>query len=238
MNSFTSVLAVIPARGGSQGIPRKNLRLLAGRPLVEHALRAGLAASKVSHVVLTTDDDEIAKVGKKSGANVLLRPTELATHKAATLPVLQHALDHYTAQNTKFDAVVLLEPTSPFRTPAIIDDCIRLLELDDCGSVVTVTQLERNPRYIFSVSGSAAEFYVKEPHINFKQRQDFEYLKRLNGCVYGLRPEHIKNGHLVVEPVKVVEMNAEASINIDTPLDLRIAELTAEFLVTRNLWHS
>lgn len=231
-----SVLAVVPARGGSKGILRKNLCPLEGKPLVEHALRAGLSATRVTDVVLSTDDAEIAAVGERLGTEVIKRPAEIATDEATTISVLRHVLDHLSASERTFDALVLLEPTSPFRTPEIIDHCIELLAEGACATVLTVTQLERNPRYIFSVEGNDAQFYIKSPETRFKRRQEFLRLKRLNGCVYAVRPQNVIDGDLVAAPIKVVEMLPEASINIDTPLDLEIAGLVSKSLVSRGLW--
>lgn len=221
------VVAVIPARGGSKGIPRKNLRLVAGKPLVVHAIEVGLAAVRVDKVILSTDDEEIASVGRQAGAEVIMRPSELADDAAPTMPVLNHAMDVLAEQGWKADILVLLEPTSPFRTAAIVDECISKLDDTITASAITVTQIERNPYNIFLVDGDSAKRYIQEPNESFSRRQQFTHLKRLNGCVYVARSELVRTGKLVSEPLRVVEMSAEASINIDTPLDLQVAELLA-----------
>jgi CMP-N,N'-diacetyllegionaminic acid synthase len=236
MANLKHVLAVVPARGGSKGIPRKNLCKIEGKSLVEHALHIGMAAASVSHVVLSTEDAEIAAIGEHVGVDVIPRPAELAADESLTLDVLKHVLDYLRRQNMQFDGLVLLEPTSPFRTPEIVDRCVELLLDGDCSTAVTVTQLERNPRYIFEVDGDDARFFVERPLLSFKRRQDFSRLKRINGCVYALLPVNIANNQLVADPIKVVEMDPEASINIDTPIDLAFAELSAKILIRRGLW--
>ncbi|MDP6952822.1 MAG: acylneuraminate cytidylyltransferase family protein, partial [Alphaproteobacteria bacterium] len=225
------ILVIIPARGGSKGIPRKNLRKLAGVPLVVWAIRAALGAKLVTRTVVSTDDDEIAAVCRAAAAEVIIRPPELATDAAPTLPVLVQVLDAVEADEEFTPmAVVLLEPTSPFRLSRHVDACIEKLFSANTGSAVTVTQLERNPQFIFSVNGDAAERYIKEPVETFTQRDQFRHLKRLNGCVYATWTENIRAGRLVTEPFKIVEMSPEESVNIDTLLDFTLAELCAERL--------
>jgi CMP-N,N'-diacetyllegionaminic acid synthase len=221
------VLALIPARGGSKGILRKNLQILGGVSLTGLALQCALKAKSITHVALSTDDPEIATVGRTLGADIIHRPQELADDQTQTLPVLRHALEACADRGLHFEALALLEPTSPFRTPGLVDDCLDLLFSEPSGSVVTVTQLERNPFNIFKVEGHRAQRFVRDPLPITWRRQDFDMLKRVNGCVYAARVADIKEGHLVTEPLRVLEMPAECSINIDTPLDLEIARMIA-----------
>ncbi len=220
--------AVIPARGGSKGIPRKNLQPLGGVPLVSWAIRAAKGCQGLDRVVLSTDDQEIAELGHQEGAEVLMRPPELAQDQSTTLSLLQYLIEQWRQQDAAPTSIVLLEPTSPFRTPEIIEQCLSLRR--EKGTVVTVTQLERNPRNIFAVEGDRAEFFIKKPEIRFRRRQEFTHLKRLNGCVYVMDSDAIMAGQLLQEPIRVVEMSAEASANIDTPLDLKMARLFLEQL--------
>src|SRR5688572_5488542 len=118
-------LAVVPARGGSKGVLRKNLRLLGGLPLVVHTLRAALAARRLDHVVLSTEDDEIAEVGLGAGVTVIRRPPELATDHVQNTDVVRHALQETGAT---FERLVLLQPTSPLRAGSDIDACLDLLD--------------------------------------------------------------------------------------------------------------
>lgn len=231
------VVAIVPARGGSKGIPGKNLRLLAGRSLVEHALRAGLAAASVDEVVLSTEDDAIAAVGAATGARVVRRPPELATDEAATLPVLAHVLQTLADEDRPADTVVLLEPTSPFRSPAIIDACVARLGRGDVAAVATVTQLERNPRYIFTVDGDVGQPYVRDPDPTFTRRQDMQRLKRVNGCVYVHPAAAILAARWLAPPIGTVEMDPLCAVNIDAPLDLDLAELTAARLIESGAWN-
>lgn len=220
-------VAIIPARGGSKGIPRKNLREVGGVPLVVRAIQVGLAASRVDRVVMTTDDEEIAAVARLAGAEVVMRPPELAADDTPTLPVLKFVLEGMERDDWFADIVVLLEPTSPFRSPEEVDACIAKLDDPAVCSAATVTQLERNPYNIFEVEGDRAKRFVQEPAGIFTRRQQFTHLKRINGCVYVARAEAVRAGRLLEEPLRVVEMTAEDSINVDTPLDLELARLLA-----------
>ena len=221
-------LAIITARGGSKGVPRKNLLEVGGVPLVVRAVQSGLAAGRVDRVVATTDDEEIASVASAAGAEVIMRPVQLAADDTPTLPVLNFVLDQLEAKGWSPDRVVLLEPTSPFRTAAVIDACIAKLDDPDVASAVTVTQLERNPYNIFVVDDDHAERFIRDQATGFTRRQQFSHLKRVNGCVYAARRHVVRAGNLIQDPIRVVEMSTEDSINIDTPFDLAVARLRAE----------
>ena len=227
-------VAVVPARGGSKGIPRKNLCEINGVPLVLHALKIGVAAKRVGIIVLTTDDAEIADIGDSAGVKVIMRSNELSDDMAPTMPVLQHVLEKLKDKDILPDNLVLLEPTSPFRTAEVVDKCIEKLDVSDVASAFTVTQLERNPNNIFSVLGDKVERYIKEPNDIFTRRQQFTHLKRINGCVYVTRCKHIIEGQLIKPPYRVVEMPAERSINIDTEVDMELAKLLAPRLLNND----
>ena len=222
------VVAIIPARGGSKGIPRKNLRRLAGMPLVVWAVQAGRAAQRVTRTVVSTDDDEIADVARSAGAEVIMRPAFLAEDSTPTMPVINHALDALARDGFEPEITVLIEPTSPFRTSAHIDSCVAKLSMGSTQSAVTVTQVERSPYNIFAVSGDDASRFVEAPTGGFSNRHELIQLKRVNGCVYATWTKNVRNGQLIVNPVKTVEMDAHRSVNIDTPLDLAFAELCVE----------
>ena len=222
------IVALVPARGGSKGIPRKNLCVVGGVSLVARAVRCGLAAARVTRTLLSTDDAEIAAAGEAAGAEVVMRPAELATDDAPTIAVVEHAVDWLRGEGCALDAVLVLDPTSPFRTPDIVDACVDKLLDGETRTVLTVTQLERNPKYIFAVDGDRARRFIERPDPSFARRQDYQHLKRVNGCVYAMRPDNLNSGSIVVEPIRVVEMPPERSINIDTEIDLLVAELVAE----------
>jgi CMP-N-acetylneuraminic acid synthetase len=146
------VIGLIPARGGSKGIPGKNIRMLCGKPLLQYTAESALEAKRLTRVILSTDTEEIADIGRRCGVDVpFLRPTELARDDTPTLPVVQHALAWMEENSGSFDAVCLLQPTSPFRQPSDIDACIELMERTGADTVVTVlpVPLEHNPHWVY-----------------------------------------------------------------------------------------
>ena len=146
------VLGIITARGGSKGIPRKNIRLLAGRPLLQYTAEAALTSKSLARVILSTEDPEIAEVGRQCGLDVpFTRPAELALDNTPTLPVLQHAVRVLEVRGERYDAVCLLQPTAPFRRSEDIDACIDLLTKTDANSVFTVLAVppEHNPHWVY-----------------------------------------------------------------------------------------
>ena len=148
------ILAIIPARGGSKGVPRKNIKLLAGKPLLEYTSAVTLKSSLLSKVVISTDDDEIISVAKKLGLEIpFKRPKDLATDSSSSLSVILHALEHFESKNIYFDAVCLLQVTSPFRTVEFLDKAIQEFIKSDADSLISVQEVphEYNPHWSFEL---------------------------------------------------------------------------------------
>lgn len=146
------VLGLVLARGGSKGVARKNIRLLAGQPLLAYTAQAALAARRLTRVIVSTDDAEIAEIARRCALEVpFMRPAELARDETPSLPVVQHAIERLEACGERFDAVCQLQPTSPFRAPGEIDACIELLEERGADSVMTVVPVpaEYNPHWVY-----------------------------------------------------------------------------------------
>src|SRR5712691_3013598 len=136
------VLGLIPARGGSKGVPRKNICMVAGKPFLQYTAEAALGALRLDRIVLSTEDDEIAEVGRRCGAEVpFLRPASLAQDTTPMLPVVQHAIRMLEAAGDHFDAVCLLQPTNPLRRASDIDDAIDLLERTQADSVISFVEV-------------------------------------------------------------------------------------------------
>ena len=146
------VLGIVPARGGSKGVPRKNIRLLNGKPLLQYTADAALGSRRLSQVILSTEDTEIAEVGRRCGLQVpFIRPVELAQDDTPSLPVAQHALRWMEDHGELFDAVCLLQPTCPLRGPEVVDSCIELFVDRRADAVITVIPVpaEYNPHWVF-----------------------------------------------------------------------------------------
>jgi N-acylneuraminate cytidylyltransferase len=227
------VLAVIPARGGSKGIPRKNLQLLAGKPLVAHAIETGRAARLVTRVVCSTDDPEIAALARAAGAEVpFLRPAELARDTSEDWSVFVHVLDWLEREEGwRPDLIVNLRPTSPLRRPSHVDGAIELLLQTGADSVKAVCLARQHPHKMWLRQGDGAiEPFLKTafrltrgPDV---PRAELEDVYWQNGVVDVTRREVIRDQRVMIgRHVAGLVTETADSIDIDTTLDLLLAEL-------------
>lgn len=222
------VLGIVPARGGSKGIPRKNVRLLGGRPLLAHTADAALAAHRLSRVVLTTDDDEIAEVGRSCGLEVpFLRPAELAQDDTPTLPVLQHVVAELERTGDKFEAICLLQPTSPLRRAGDIDGCIELLESEGLDSVVSVLPVphEHNPHWVYFRDAEGLLRLSTGEEQPIPRRQELPPAFHRDGAVYVVRRDVLMDGNsLYGKKLGGYLTDPARNVNLDTPADWDRAE--------------
>ena len=217
-----NVLGIIPARGGSKAIPRKNIVLLGGKSLLAWTAEAA-SASQLNQIIVSTDDEEIASHAEACGIEVpFLRPAAIAGDDAATIDVVLHALDELA---TEFDAVMVLQPTSPFRTVADIDACLLLLNNSDADSVISVVDVggHHPARMKFLKDGILVDPPFGE-QIENQSRQDLTPMYIRNGAIYLTRTHVIQAGTFKGRVCLAHVMPPERSINIDEPLDLAIAE--------------
>ena len=222
------VLGLIPARGGSKGVPRKNIRLLAGRPLLAYTADAALAAQHLTRVVLSTDDEEIAEVGRACGLEVpFMRPAELAQDASPTLPVIQHAVSWFSARGESFDAVCLLQPTNPLRRAADIDGCIERLIQSDADAVVAVLPVppEHNPHWVYFAAADGALRLSTGEATPLPRRQDLPPAFHREGSVYVTRREVLmETNSLYGRRLLGYPVNPQRSVNIDNQEDWARAE--------------
>jgi CMP-N,N'-diacetyllegionaminic acid synthase len=206
------VLGLIPARGGSKSVPRKNIKSLAGKPLLAYTAEAALAARRLTRVVLTTDDGEIAECGRACGLEVpFLRPAELAADTSPTLPVVQHALRFLEERGDRFDAVCLLQPTHPLRRAREIDACIELLE---------TSEAEMNPHWVYFRDADGSLRLSTGEATPVPRRQDLPPAFHREGSVYVTRRDVVMNENsLYGARVLGYEIEPSRSVNIDTPAD-------------------
>lgn len=221
------ILGVIPARGGSKSVPRKNIALLFGRPLIAYSIVAAQNSRWLTHFLLSSDDEEIMAVARRYGAPVLERPADLASDTAPTLPVVQHALRQTEAAlNLKFDYVVLLQPTTPMRKASDIDAVIEKLVRTEADSVVSVCDVAANhpARMRRIVNDQLVELPIREPK-EMARRQDLEPVFIRNGAVYAVRRAVVLEQNSMIGAVsRPYVMPPEQSVNIDGPLDMLLAE--------------
>jgi len=234
------VLGVIPARGGSKGLPRKNVLPLGGLPLIGWTIRAARASKRLDACIVSTDDHEIREVARSVGGSVpWLRPAELATDTATSMAVLRHALlvsDEYELE--PFEAVCLLQPTSPFRSPSDIDGAIDLLASSDAPSVVSICPMEHPLAWSAEISadGRLVLPFLNQPDASETQRQAHRPSYRLNGALYVYRRDVVLNHPTGILPESkpwLMDQPAETaagwfgwerSIDIDSGADLALAE--------------
>lgn len=218
-------LFVIPARGNSKSIPGKNIKLLAGKPLIAYTIEVALALSAVERIILTTDSEEIAAVGQIYGiVNPHIRPASLATDTAGSREVILDAMAAAEARGIEFDCVVLLQPTSPLRSE---EDVRRSLAAwsPEIDMAVTVVAASCNPYYDCFEADSEGFLHVSKGAGLLTRRQQAPKAWQYNGAVYVITPSSIKQMSLGAFPRRIpVEMPRERSIDIDTPLDWIICE--------------
>lgn len=222
------ILGLIPARGGSKGIPRKNIKLLHGKELIRHTIETGLACSAITQLVVSTDDEEIAQISKAAGAEVpFLRPSELANDKAPTIDTVVHALKYFEEKSEPFDAVCLLQPTVPFRNGMDLSNAIQKFNNQEASSLISVREVPHvyNPYWVFEQDANSGFLKLsKERKKIIARRQDLPKSFYRDGAVYITRKEVVLNEYSLYGK-KVIHhiMQHSPNINIDTMEDWNAA---------------
>jgi len=214
-----SVLAIIPARGGSKGVPRKNIRDLAGKPLIAWTIEAAQKSQYIDRLVLSSDDEEIMQVARTYGCEVpFARPAELARDETPGIDPILHALTALPG----YDYVVLLQPTSPLRSTEDIDGCLARCERSNAPACVSVTEPTHHPQWMYTMDDSETLLPISEQRS--VRRQDLPQVYSLNGAVYVARAEWLNESHSFLgEGTLGYVMSAHRSVDIDTEQDLAIA---------------
>ena len=224
------ILAIIPARGGSKRIPRKNIKKLSGQSLLSYSASAALGSEILNRTILTTDDEEIRRVGLDLGLEVpFLRPGDLAKDDTPSLPVIKHAVQMLEAlEGYKPDIIVILQTTSPFRTSKHIDDALKIFLKSDSASLVSVTEVPHNmnPYSIMQLKkdGTIKPFLKYDENNNLRQKKPIFYAR--NGaaiyiCTYQCL---MKKNSLYGDKIVPFFMNKETSIDLDDEIDWKIAQ--------------
>ncbi|MET2984686.1 acylneuraminate cytidylyltransferase family protein [Aureibaculum conchae] len=220
------ILGIIPARGGSKGVKKKNIKHLGNKPLLVYTIEVA-EASALTDVIVSTDDEEIAKVAKEYGGKVpFLRPEELATDNAKAIPVIQHALvEAEKLYGKEYDAVMMLQPTTPFKIVEDINNAIAIMQNSNCDSVISVVDVEgHHPARMKFIEDDRlidppyCEAYENQP------RQELEPMYIRNGAVYLTRKEILMNDSFKGEDSRALIMPNIRSVNIDTELEFKYAE--------------
>lgn len=224
-----NILGVIPARGGSKSVPRKNIIDLHGKPLIAYTIEAAQQSQRLTHYVVSSEDPEIIAVAKEYGAPVpFVRPAELASDTAPSLPVIQHAvMEMERLESLQFDHIVLLQPTTPMRLAQDIDVALEKLVATDADSVVSVVDVGayHPARMRKIINDQLVELPIREPR-EMARRQDLEPVYIRNGAIYATRRTIVmEKNSMIGEISRPFVMPESRSINIDSKLDLLLAQI-------------
>lgn len=228
---MVEIVGVIPARGGSKGIPRKNTRNLVGKPLIAFTIEAALKSKLLDRVIVSTNDVKIAEIAKSYGAEVpFLRPTELAKDDTPGLLVIQHAVKYLEdVEACKSDITVILQPTSPLRSERYIDKAVEKLLRTGADSVITVCKVKHHPFWSFIAKGDRLYPFL-EKGIAVSRRQDLPKIYAVNGAVYAVRRDVLFEQNSVFgRDTRAVVMPYEESVDIDDYFDLFVAEMVLKY---------
>lgn len=222
------VVGFIFAREGSKGVPRKNIRILAGKPLIAWSIQAAKESRFINRVIVSTDDDEIARIARQYGAEVpFMRPAELSGDTSPEWFAWQHAITEVQKTNNQpLDVFVSIPATSPLRSVSDVDACISRLLHSDADIVITVKKAERSPYFnmVNLDDGGYAHIVISNGN-RMTRRQDAPTVYDMTTVAYAARPDFIMREHSIFEgKVMVVEVPSERALDIDTELDFRIAE--------------
>ena len=221
-------LAIVPARGGSKRLPKKNVLLLNNKPLIAYSIEAGLSSKYKDTLVVSSDNEEILNLSKDFGSRTIVRPDYLASDTATTFDAIKHTLQTFD----DYDYLVLLQPTSPLRTQKHIDEAIELLGEKNADAIVSVSEMEHSPLWSNTLPDDKSLFGFLADEIKDKRSQDLEKYFRINGAIYICRIDRfLKDETFFFEDnIFAYEMSRNSSIDIDEEIDFRLAEVMMSYL--------
>jgi len=221
-------LAIIPARGGSKRLPRKNILPLANKPLIGWTIEAALNCNAISKIVVSSDDDEILAVANSYKVDALKRPEYLATDTAASFDAIKHAIEN----NSGYEYIILLQPTSPLRTTTHLREAMQLLEEKQADAVISVCETEHSPLWANTLQvDKSMQGFLREELLNIRS-QDLPTYYRLNGAIYICKTNKLLEAEsfFLKENIYAYLMDTKSSVDIDTEIDFKWAEfLIGEF---------
>ena len=225
-----AIFGLIPARGGSKGIPRKNLVNLNGQPLISYTINSGLQAKYIDKLIVSTDDIEIANISKDLGAEVpFIRPKNLSDDFTPMVDVLNHFLNFIEKYETNIEAIVLLQPTSPLRKAIHIDESIEIFRSNFASSVVSVVKVphQYSPLSVMKLnSNKTLNFFLNEGSSLTRRQDKPEFFARNGPSILVIKPNLIKKRDLYGNKCYPYIMDLKDSIDIDSPYDLFLADLS------------
>ena len=226
------ILGVIPARGGSKSIFKKNMSDLNGKPLIHYSIKEALKSKFLTELIVSSDDKEIIEYSKNNGATVpFIRPKEISTDNALSASVVIHALEFMENFSKKrYDFVMMLQPTSPFRKSKHIDECISMAKSNECDSIVSIVNVDGyHPFRMKRLEGKKLINYIDQGFEDMRPRQKLPNVYIRNGSIYLIKRDVlVKEKTLVGKQCIGYEMNSYDSVNIDNKLDLLVARAIIE----------
>ncbi len=207
-------LAIIPARGGSKRLPRKNLLPLQGKPLIEWTIESALQSAYIDDVCVTSDDNEVLKIAKNTGCLTIERPDYLANDTATTFDAVKHTIEDLSEN---YEYIVLLQPTSPLRTAMHIDEAINLLNTKLADAIISVCEMEHSPLWSNTLPNDGSMKNFLSDNV-LKRSQDLEKYYRLNGALYICRTKHLlqEKTFFISDNIFAYVMDGDSSVDIDT----------------------
>lgn len=225
------VISIIPARGGSKGIPRKNIKELNGKPLIEYSIDHSLKLDAIDRTIVSTDDDEISEVAKKAGSEVIDRPGKLATDESLVINTIRYTVNKLEEDGYDASIVVVLEPTSPIRDKDVTRRCINILKEGKADSVATFSETELPPHRMWRIADNKLEPFCEGAN-PWLPRQSQPTAYRLNGQVYTLTKdilfENDDSVSLLLGDKYPVITPKKTAVDIDTEIDFKLVELLME----------
>ena len=219
-------LYLIPARGGSKGVPGKNIRLLGGKPLIAHSIGHALEVADREDVVVSTDSEEIKGTALEAGARVpFLRPAELASDTAGSREVMLHAIDYLSAKGENYDTIVLLQPTSPLRDPADIRRAVEIYKESGADMVVSVAEARTNPYYNAFETDKNGFLKISKGEGNLTRRQDAPKVWEFTGAIYVIKVSALREKSITkFDRILPLPTKRETAIDIDEEMDFLVCE--------------
>lgn len=218
------IIAIIPARGGSKGVVNKNIRLLAGRPLIYYTIYAAKNSKFINNIIVSTDDEKITEVASAESVTVIKRPAELSSDESPTIDTVLHAIQKCKMEGLNPEIVILLQPTSPFRTSSDIDTALELFLKNKCDSIISVVETTHPPYWNMIVDGLFLSPLFDQESLRMR-RQDLPKTYLPNGAIYIAYAETLENTHsFYCQKSRPYIMPPERSFDIDSEFDLLFAE--------------
>ena len=219
-----NVCTIITARGGSKGIPRKNIKLLNGKPVIAYSIEPSISSSLIKNTYVTTEDSEISEVSKEYGAEIINRPPHLAEDTSTSVDVILHALDYLEKNNNLPDFFVLLQPTSPLRSKEDIENAIYLFTKNECNALISVCEIDHTSMLSLTIENNFLKPTCDENFLNTRRQELPDYYCP-NGAIYIITPESLRKDKTFY-PKRTIPyiMPKERSVDLDTEFDFKLAE--------------